>query len=95
MKVIKNPLSDHLDPECLKIGTSTKARLVNINEFVKELSPNKPILFSVGAVSHGNPGMENDYVTDSICISKFSLSASVALSKLCNAFENHWNVEQF
>ena len=95
MKVIKNPLSDHIDPDCIKIGTSTKARTVNINEFVQQLDQNKPILFSVGAVSHGNPGMENDYVNDSICISKFSLSASVALSKICNAYENFWNVEQF
>ncbi len=95
MKVIKNDLEAVLPVGILKVGTSTQARLVDINAFSKELSIDKPVLFSVGAVSHGNPGMENDYVTDSICISKFSLSASVALSKICNAYESLWNIEQF
>jgi hypothetical protein len=44
------------------IGTSKLARLVNINEFVqKDLDiKNKPLVFVIGAVSIGNPGMEND-----------------------------------
>ena len=56
----------------------------------------------VGAVSVGNPGkiytinimiaMEVDYIDDSICISKFGLSASVCLGKILNAFENHWKI---
>jgi len=62
LKIIKNPITDHVPLDCLKIGTSTKARLVDVNQYVKTIPRQKDVLFSVGAVSHGNPGMENDYV---------------------------------
>ena len=44
------------------VGTSKLARLVNLNEFVeKDVDVrNKPLCFVIGAVSIGNPGMEND-----------------------------------
>lgn len=70
MKIIKNPITNHLPSGCLKIGkktkisflliistgTSTKARLVKMNEFVDKLPQNAPIAFIVGAVAVGNPG---------------------------------------
>ena len=68
MSVIKNPVTDHLPLGCKIIGTSSKAELKPIQEYVKELSPegtplwSKPICYVIGAVSIGNPGMENDYV---------------------------------
>jgi rRNA pseudouridine-1189 N-methylase Emg1 (Nep1/Mra1 family) len=37
--------------------------------------------------------MEVDYIDDSISVSKYPLSASVALSKIINAFEDVWKVE--
>ena len=77
----------------LKIGTSTKGRLVEVGQYVRKLDRTKDVVFSVGAVSHGNPGMENDYVDESICISRFGLSASVALGKICGAFEREWDIE--
>jgi hypothetical protein len=43
------------------VGTSKLAKFVNINEYVKELGiEKKPLVFVIGAVSVGNPGMEND-----------------------------------
>jgi len=61
----------HLPANCLKIGlqktilkikynylgTSSKARLVKMNEFVERLPKNGPIAFVVGAVAVGNPGL--------------------------------------
>lgn len=36
--------------------------------------------------------VEIDYIEDSICISKYGLSASVCLGKIMNAFENKWEI---
>ena len=45
------------------VGTSKLAPLVNINDYVKTLGiERKPFVFVIGAVSVGNPGMENDLV---------------------------------
>jgi hypothetical protein len=66
--VIKNPVTDHLPIGCKIIGTSTKATLKPMKEYVQQFSPvgtnnwSKPIAFVIGAVSVGNPGMDNDYV---------------------------------
>jgi rRNA small subunit pseudouridine methyltransferase Nep1 len=76
MKVIKNPVTDYLPLNCLKIGTSCKARLVDVDEFIKKIEKNGEIVFVVGAVSKGNPGQENDIVQESVSISKYALSAS-------------------
>ena len=63
MKVIKNPITEHLPLGARIIGTSSKGKLVNPNEFVRNMvTENKPYVFVIGAVSVGNPGMENDYV---------------------------------
>ena len=86
MRVIKNPVTAHFPLGVKKIGTSTKGKLCNINEFVAGLE-RKPVVISLGAVSVGNPGMENDYVEECICISEYALSAAACCSKVCDAFE--------
>lgn len=93
MKVIKNPITNHLPENCIKIGTSSKARLVNLKEYAqKKIPKNAPIVFVVGGVSKGNPGMEVDYTDDCICISKYSLSAGCCLSRITHTFEELWNI---
>ena len=94
MKVIKNPVTDHFPIGVKKIGTSSKAALVNVNDYVKnQLVPGpKPVVFVIGAVSVGNPGMENEIVDESICISSYALSAACVCSKICFAFEDYWKV---
>ena len=53
----------------------------------------KSIAYVIGAVSVGNPGMENDLgIDDSICIASMGLSAAAVCSKLCRAYEEHWGV---
>ena len=75
MSVIKNPVTEYLPLGCRIIGTSAQADLKSMDQYVEEFSTKntaaeyKPICFVVGAVSIGNPGMENDYVTDTISIS--------------------------
>ena len=38
MKVIKNPVEDHLPMGVKKIGTSTKGKLVHLGEYTKDLA---------------------------------------------------------
>jgi hypothetical protein len=43
------------------VGTSKLAKFVNLNQYVKEIGvEKKPLVFVVGAVSVGNPGMDNN-----------------------------------
>lgn len=93
MKVIKNPVTDHLPVGVKKIGTSSKAKLVHLPDYINSLGvEKKPIVFVIGAVSVGNPGMDNDYVDESICISNYPLSAACVCSKVCTYFEDLWKV---
>ena len=99
LNVVKNPITDYLPTGIQIVGTSSKAELKSMKEYTELLSPKgtaketKPIAFVVGAVSVGNPGMENDIVGDtSICISKTGLSAACVCAKICTAYEEHWNI---
>ena len=99
LNVIKNPVTDHLPMGTQIIGTSSKAELKSMKQYANLLSPKgsdkefKPIAFVVGAVSVGNPGMENELVGDtSICIASTSLSAACVCSKICSAYEEHWGI---
>ena len=68
MNIIKNPLTDHLPIGCKIIGTSSMAELKPMSDYVLQLSPMEtisdvvPICYVIGAVSVGNPGMENELV---------------------------------
>jgi rRNA small subunit pseudouridine methyltransferase Nep1 len=95
MKVIKNPVTAHLPIGVKKIGLEVKGKLVNLNNYVKELmgtgkENKKPVVFVIGAVSVGSP--EVDYIDECICISNYSLSAACCCSKICDAFEELWKV---
>jgi rRNA small subunit pseudouridine methyltransferase Nep1 len=93
MKVIKNPVTDYLPMGVKKIGTSSKGKLVHMGEYVKTIGvEKKPLVFVIGAVSIGNPGMEADYIDECISISNFGLSAACVCSKVCFAMEDLWKV---
>lgn len=90
MKVIKNPVTDHLPVGCKKFVMSYTGKLV---ESPRELVPkeeDEPIALVVGAFAHGNVNV--DYTEGSFSISSYPLSAALACSKLCNAFEEVWKV---
>eukprot|EP01137_Pigoraptor_chileana_P015154 Opistho-2@70741 len=91
LKVIKNPITDHLPPGCRKIGFAYQAnKCVKINEWAATLPKDAPVVFVIGAMAHGQ--VEADYVEEEIAISEYPLSASVCCGKLCNAFEDLWGV---
>jgi rRNA small subunit pseudouridine methyltransferase Nep1 len=90
LKVIKNPISDHLPMGSPIIATSEKSRLVDIDEYVSSLNKGMPVIFVVGCMSQGD--LDIDYSNDSISVSSYPLSAAVVCSKLCNSFEKVWDV---
>jgi rRNA small subunit pseudouridine methyltransferase Nep1 len=102
MKVIKNPVVQHLPVGCLKIGTSVEGKLVKIGEFVrdpklkleKEVDNEEfiPPVFVVGVCPHGHPGKEAVYVDSCISISSYHLSAAACISRIATAFENMWGI---
>jgi rRNA small subunit pseudouridine methyltransferase Nep1 len=92
MKIIKNPVTAHLPVGVKKIGLEINGKLVHLGKYVKEImgDQKKPIVFSIGAVSVGNPTV--DYIDECISISNYSLSAACVCGKICDAFEDLWNV---
>ncbi len=89
LKVIKNPITDHLPLGAPIVTCSEKSRLVDLDEYCSSIG-NKTPVFVVGAISKGD--VEIDYAEDSVSVSSYPLSAAVVCSKLCNSFEKVWDI---
>ncbi|XP_015112523.1 ribosomal RNA small subunit methyltransferase NEP1 [Diachasma alloeum] len=88
LKVIKNPVTDHLPVGCRKLAMSFSSKVV---KNPRELVPGEePIAIVVGAMAHGQ--VKADYTEDTFSISNYPLSGALTCSKLCSAFEEVWNV---
>ncbi len=92
LKVIKNPITDHLPPNCRKVTLSFEAPVVRVADYIKTLRPSESICVFVGAMAKGKDDFADEWKDDSISISNFSLSASVACSKFCHAAEDVWGI---
>jgi len=90
LKVIKNPVTQHLPPGAVKLGTSVTGELVDMKQLVPSLPKDKPVVFVVGAHAHGPATV--DWTEKLLAVSQYPLSASVCLGRICNAFENHWGI---
>ncbi|OCK84917.1 nucleolar essential protein 1 [Lepidopterella palustris CBS 459.81] len=90
--VIKNPITDHLPPNCRKVTLSFDAEVVRVSDYVKSLNNNESICVFIGAMAKGNDDFADHLKDDSISISNFNLSASVACSKFCHAAEDVWGI---
>lgn len=88
LKVIKNPIEDHLPTGCLKLATSFSAKKVtNPSEFVPVA---EPVVVVIGAMAKG--AISPSYTSDTISISNYPLSAALTCTKFCSAFEEKWGV---
>ena len=92
LKVIKNPITDHLPPNCRKVTLSFDAEVVGVRDYIADLGPKESVCVFVGAMAKGNDDFADAFKDDTISISKYSLSASVACSKFCHAAEDVWNI---
>ncbi|KAM4682084.1 ribosomal RNA small subunit methyltransferase NEP1 isoform 1-T1 [Amazona ochrocephala] len=88
LKVIKNPVSNHLPVGCLKLGTSFAVPKVSD---LRELVPTaEPVAIVVGAFAHGSVNV--DYTEKMVSISNYPLSAALTCAKITTAFEEVWGV---
>ena len=92
LKVIKNPITDHLPPNCRKVTLSFEAPVVRTRDYIESLDPKESICIFVGAMAKGNDDFADSLKDDQISISNYSLSASVACSKFCHAAEEAWDI---
>eukprot|EP00300_Choanocystis_sp_HF-7_P012315 c1783_g1_i2.p1 GENE.c1783_g1_i2~~c1783_g1_i2.p1 ORF type:complete len:251 (-),score=53.70 c1783_g1_i2:136-810(-) len=90
MRVIKNPVTDHLPVGIRKIGTSFKGTLVNVDNYVRTFDQEAPVCFVFGGMAHGS--IEVDYTDELVSFSEYPLSGAVAVGRLTNAFERMWNI---
>jgi rRNA small subunit pseudouridine methyltransferase Nep1 len=92
IEVIKNPITDHLPPNCRKVTLSFNSDVVRVSDYIADLNQNESIAVFVGAMAKGNDDFADHLKDDSIAISNYNLSASVACSKFCHAAEDVWGI---
>ena len=92
LKVIPGPITKHLPPNCRKITLSADAPVVRVNDYVAGLGSDESCCVFVGAMAKGRDDFADEIKDDSISISNFNLSASVACSKFCHAAEEVWDI---
>jgi rRNA small subunit pseudouridine methyltransferase Nep1 len=91
LKIIKNPITDHLPVGCAKYTTSFHAeKVVNVKEFANEQDASQPVVIVIGAMAKGS--VDCDYTDKLVSISNYPLSAAITCSKFCTAFEDKWNI---
>ncbi|XP_055603046.1 ribosomal RNA small subunit methyltransferase NEP1 [Uranotaenia lowii] len=89
MRVIKNPITNHLPVGCRKLAMSFSAtEVVHPRELVPK--QDEPLALAIGAFAHGNLNL--DYTEGVFSISNYPLSAALTCAKLCGAFEETWGV---
>jgi len=92
LKVIKNPVSQYLPPSCRKITLSWDAPVVNMREYVGGLGEGESLCVVVGAMAKGKDDFADGWVDEKVGVSNYSLSASVACSKVCHSVEDCWDI---
>jgi len=92
LKVIKNPISDHLPPNTHKITLSGDSQTIRLSRYLPTLPQTHSIAVFVGAMARGEDNFADAYVDEKISISDYPLSASVACGKFCCALEELWDV---
>ncbi|BFZ62265.1 18S rRNA pseudouridine methyltransferase [Saitoella coloradoensis] len=97
LKVIKNPITDHLPANCHKITLSFDAPAVKLSEYVPkacvdEKGEPRSLCIALGAMAHGEDNFADGWVDEKIAVSEYALSASVACGKFCCAAEETWGI---
>uniref|UniRef100_A0A060SWZ1 Ribosomal RNA small subunit methyltransferase NEP1 n=1 Tax=Blastobotrys adeninivorans TaxID=409370 RepID=A0A060SWZ1_BLAAD len=92
LKVIKNPITDHLPTKCRKITLSYNAKVQRVQDYVDTLDEDESICVFVGAMASGPDNFADEFVDEKIGVSEYSLSASVACSKFLHGCEDSWGI---
>ncbi|TFK28613.1 Nep1-domain-containing protein [Coprinopsis marcescibilis] len=81
LKVIKNPVVDHLPPNTIKITLSGDAPTQRLSKYLPTLPNTHNIAVFVGAMARGKDDFADAHVDTKISLSDYPLSASVACGK--------------
>ncbi|KAE8540449.1 hypothetical protein D1P53_003395 [Cryptococcus gattii VGV] len=92
LRVIKNPITDHLPTNCIKLTLSADAPTVRLSKYLQTLPESHSVCVFVGAMARGADNFADQFVDQKISISDYSLSASVACGKFCCAMEEIWDI---
>ncbi|KAF8263202.1 Alpha/beta knot methyltransferase [Lactarius quietus] len=92
LKVIKNPITDHLPVNTHKITLSGDSQTLRLSRYLPTLPETHHIAVFVGAMARGKDDFADHIVDEKISISDYPLSASVACGKFCCALEELWDV---
>jgi rRNA small subunit pseudouridine methyltransferase Nep1 len=89
LSVVKNPISDHLPPDAIKISIlnfnkamSSEVPPIKLSSYLPTLAQDKTLVFFIGAMSHGHDDWCDDIIDEKISISEYPLSAAITCSKL-------------
>ncbi|XP_048880872.1 ribosomal RNA small subunit methyltransferase NEP1 [Brienomyrus brachyistius] len=89
LRLIRNPVSDHLPPGCPRIAMSFSATSGAVCP--RTLVPSEgPATVVIGAFAHGSVNV--DYTEKTVSISNYPLSAALTCAKVCSAYEEVWGV---
>jgi len=92
LKVIKNPVTDHLPPNTIKLTLSGDSPTIRLSRYLPTLPITHSIAVFVGAMARGKDDFADGVVDEKISISDYPLSASVACGKFCCALEEMWDI---
>jgi rRNA small subunit pseudouridine methyltransferase Nep1 len=92
LKVIKNPVTDHLPVNTIKLTLSGDAQTVRLSKYLPTLPETHSVAVFVGAMARGRDDFADHIVDEKISISDYPLSASVACGKFCCALEELWDI---
>ncbi|PIL36528.1 hypothetical protein GSI_00217 [Ganoderma sinense ZZ0214-1] len=92
LKVIKNPVTDHLPANTIKLTLSGDAPVVKLSKYLPTVPETHNIAVFVGAMARGKDDFADGVVDEKIGISEYPLSASVACGKFCCALEDLWDI---
>lgn len=71
---------------------SFDSEVVRVRDYIADLGTKQSVCVFVGAMAKGNDDFADQFKDDTISISNYSLSASVACGKFCNAVEDIWDI---
>lgn len=97
MKVIKNPMSQHLPVGTHVYGMSCQGDLYSPMGLTKELIPLEPngetVCFVIGAMAAGHVSVEDHpYIEKMFSISEYPLSGAAAINRILGAIEHQWGI---
>lgn len=92
LKVIKNPITDHLPIKCRKVTLSFDAEVRRVQDYVTTLDDDESICVFVGAMARGKDSFADEFVDEKVGLSEYPLSAAIACSKFCHGCEDVWGI---